>query len=195
MEKDNKQADSLSPEVQDVMRSLVSAIRSVKLYPPNNPVYSQSVTKAFKELDKFLTTASDFSISVQKTYFSFRRNPVGKDGELNKAIAQDLFAKGVREMIFVPGIKESELLELCQALALSSEGLALKSGISSILWEKGAEHIKIIEAGLDEVITSQEQSDRADKTAAPLSGVNDEASKAEKKKIFSPPGKLHSRRK
>jgi len=185
MQKDDKQADSLSPEVQDVMRSLLSAIRSVKLYPPNNPVYSQSVAKAFKELDKYLTTAPDFSISVHKTYFAFRRNAVGKDGELNKAIAQDLFAKGVREMIFIPGMKESELLELCRVLALSSEGMALKSGISSILWEKGAEHIKVTEAGLDEVLTSQEERDQAGKAAAEPLGGNDDASKEGKKKVFS----------
>lgn len=185
MEKDNKQADALPPEVQEVMRSLVSAIRSVKLYPPNNPVYSQSVTKAFKELDKYLSAASDFSISINKTYFAFRRYPVGKDGELNKAIAQDLFAKGVREIIFIPGMAEPELLALCQALALSSEGMAVKSGISSILWEKGAEHIKVTEAGLDEVITSQEEKDRLNK-AVPGQVVGiDSASQAEKKKVFS----------
>ena len=185
MQKDAKQTDLLSPAVQGIMRSLVSAFRSVKIYPPNNPIYSQSVSKAFKELDAFLTTAPDFSVSVQKTCFSYRRYPVGKDGELNKALAQDLFTKGIREMIFIPGLKEEELLQLCQALALSAEGLAMKNGISSILWEKGAEHIKITEGGLDEVITTESEKGPEDQAIAePAGGIRDAAAMEKKKVVF-----------
>jgi len=153
MQKEAKTHESLPPEVQDVMRSLVLAIRTVKLYPPNNPTYSQSVNKSYRALNHFLKTTSEYHIGVQKTYFTYGLAPVEKDTQVNKPIVQDLFAKGIREMVISEGITEGELLIFLQALSLSAEELGMKSGISSILWEADAAHIKVTEAGLGEVIT------------------------------------------
>jgi hypothetical protein len=166
MQEEAKHIESLSPEVQDVMRNLISAIRAVKLYPPNNPVYSQSVKKSYESLDHFLETTPEYHVGVQKTFFSYLHTPVGKDTQLNRAIAQDLFAKGIREIVFSDGVTEDELLEFYRALALSTEEMAMKSGIASILWEKSASHIRITEAGLDEIITAKAAGGREDKSHA-----------------------------
>jgi HEAT repeat protein len=156
--KEPADSDALSPEIQDIMRNLVSAIRTVKLYPPNNPVYFQSVKKSYETLSKFLESSPEYHAGVQKTWFTYQNTPIGKEAQLNRAIAQDLFAKGIREIVFSAGVTEAEFLDLCRSLALSAEELAMKSGISSLLWEKGAEHIKVTEAGLDEVIATRTDS-------------------------------------
>ncbi len=157
MPEDPKQSDSLSPEIQDVMRSLITAIRAVKLYPPNNPIYSQTVKKAHEALARFLETSPEYRIGVLKTSFTYDQIQIGKgkDMQLNRAIAQDLFTKGIRGVTFSGGVTAKEMLDLFQALALSAEEMAMKSGISSILWEKGVSSIKVVEAGLDEVITAK----------------------------------------
>ncbi len=157
MPEEIKQSESLSSEIQEIMRTLVTAMRAVKLYPPNNPIYAQSVKKSHEVLTQFLASSPDYVVGVQKTFFSYRQTPVGKEGQLNRAIAQDLFAKGVREVVFRTGLKEEELMNLCKGLALSTEDLAMRNGITSILWEKGTEHIKVTEAGLDEVLATKEK--------------------------------------
>jgi len=186
MQKDIDQQAIITPEILDVMRALVSAIRTVKIYPPNNPIYFQSIKKSFELLEHFLTTAPEYPVGVQKTNFTYRRVPVGKEAQLNKAIAQDLFAKGIREMVISAGVTEAELLELCQALALSTEDLAMKNGITSILWEKGAEHIKVTEAGLDEIITTKMSKGLMDKTSTGTTATMEATapSAAKKEKVF-----------
>jgi hypothetical protein len=179
MQEEAKTSETLSSEAQEVMRSLVSAIRAVKLYPSNNPVYSQSVKKSHEALDRFLRNTPQYQVGVQKTNFTNVHTPVGKDTQVNKPIAQDLFAKGIREVVFSAGVTEEELLYLFQALSLSAEEQAMKSGISSILWEKNATHIKVIEAGLDEVITTETDGDREAKTGAPASGPGPSTAKKE----------------
>ncbi len=153
MSEEIKQSEALSPEVQDVMRNLITAMRAVKLYPPNNPIYSQSVKKAHEALARFLETNPEYNIGILKTFFTYMQTPIGKETQLNRAIAQDLFAKGIRDITFCAGVTAKEMLDLFQAFALSMEEMAIKSGISSILWEKGVSNIKVTEAGLDEVIT------------------------------------------
>jgi hypothetical protein len=165
MAEDIKQSDTLSPEVLEVMRSLITAMRAVKLYPPNNPIYSQTVKKAYEVLARFLETAPEYDVGVLKTSFAYMQTPIAKDAQLNKAIAQDLFTKGIRHITFTAGVTEKEMLDLLQAISLSVEEMAMKSGISSILWEKDVTNIKVIEAGLDEVITTNVASAMADDPA------------------------------
>ncbi len=155
MQKDAKSDETLSSEIQDVMKFLVSAMRIIRIYPPNNPLYGQSIKKSYDVLSRYLETSPEYRVGVQKTYFTYGETPVGKDAQMNKSIAQDLFAKGIREIVFSTELAEEELVTLCKGLALSSEELAMKSGISTILWEKGATHVKVTEAGLDEVITTK----------------------------------------
>lgn len=179
MQEDEKQTEVLSPEVQDVMRNFVSAVRAVKLYPPNNPVYSQAIKKAYESFARFLETAPRYTLGVQKTYFLYEQVPVGKDTQLNRTIAQDLFGKGMREFVFQQGLTEEELTGFCAALALSAEEQALKSGIVSILWESGSTHIKVTEAALEEVITASSEPYRegADDTVSAAKLSPEEAKK------------------
>ncbi len=154
MPEEIKEPAPVSAEIQEVVRNLVSAIRAVKLYPPNNPIYAQSVHKAFESLEGCLQTTPNFAIGVQKTYFLFEDSPIGKETQINRAIAQDIFAKGVREFVFLEGLSEDELLACFQSLALTPEETAMRGGIVSILWERGVTHIKVTEAILEEVISA-----------------------------------------
>src|SRR3990172_1417412 len=163
MQNEAKQEEPLSPEIQDAMRALIAAIRVVKIYPPNNPIYFQTIKKSHESLSLALNSSPEYRVGVQKTFFTYLHTPMGKDAQLNKTIAQDLFVKGIREVVFTSEVSEAELLVLFRALALSSEEMAIKSGISSILWENGATHIKVTESGLDDVITTQTERNREDK--------------------------------
>src|SRR5574337_1984117 len=177
MQKDARQEVPLSAEIQDAVKNLATAIRVVKLYPPNNPVYFQSVKKSHESLVNFFRTSPDFRLGVQKTCFTYRDTPFNKDSQVNKAIIQDLFAKGVREIVFNAEVSEDELLELYRGLAFSTEELMMKNGISTVLWEKGATHITVIEAGLDDVVPGAEEQDgreaageKSSKKAPPVTG-------------------------
>jgi hypothetical protein len=160
MAEETKQSSTLSPEVNDVMRTLVTAIRIVKLYPPNNPVYSQSVKDSYDALSLLLENTPECYVGVQKAFFTYLQTPVGKDTEANRAIAFDLFNKGIRNITFCKGVNAKEMLDLFQALALQAKDIGVQNGIASILWEKGASHINVTEAGLDEIITSDTKIDK-----------------------------------
>ena len=149
MLEETRQSNILPPEVNDVMRTLVTGIRIVKLYPPNNPVYSQSVKDAHDALSLFLENTPECYVGVQKAYFTYQQTPIGKDTEANRAIAHDLFAKGIRSMAFGKGVTAKEMLDLFQALALQAKDIGMQNGVASILWEKGASNITVTEAGLD----------------------------------------------
>lgn len=185
MQKDAQQEQQLSGEIQEAMKFLISAFRIVKLYPPNNPVYSQSLAKAFETLSHLLETTSELRLGVQKTHFTVGQSAVGKETQVNKSLAQDLFSKSIREIVFSLEITETELQQFCHTLALSQEELSMKNGISTLLWEQGVTHIKVTEAGLDEVITAKTEGG----WDAPEAGAADETKTAKTRSGASFTGK------
>lgn len=152
MQEEQKQPEQLSPEIIDVMRNFVAAIRAVKLYPSNNPVYTQALTKSFESFDRYFHSSPRYSVTIQKTHLEFQRVPVGREAQLNRTIAQDLYAKGLRELIFLEGLEEQELLGFYIILAMPQEELAHHNGIVGALWERGAVHVKVVEAALADVV-------------------------------------------
>jgi HEAT repeat protein len=157
MPEETKQSDIIiPPEIYEVVRALVTAIRIVKLYPPNNPVYSRTLKDSHDALSRFFEKTPECYFGVEKSFLTYMNTQIGKDTEANKAIIQDMFTKGIREINFSKGLTEKELLSLFQSLALSKEDIAMKSGISTILWEKGVSKIKITEAELDGIIKAKD---------------------------------------
>jgi len=136
MQKDVKKEELLSPEIQEIIKHIITAIRSVRLYPSNNPIYVNSVKKSFELLNGYLQKMPYYQIRVQKNYFSVENIPFGKESDINKPIANDLYNKEVREVLFSAGLGEAELLDFYQLLALSAEEIKVKGGIFFIILEK-----------------------------------------------------------
>ncbi len=144
--------ESVSSDVQEILRDILSAVRAVKLYPPNNPVYSQAITKSFKNLDRYLQGAAELRIGVQKTTFLYGQAPLSKDGHLHAGAAGDLFARGIREMAFTRGVTLAELRDFYALISLSPEEYRRQGNMETLLWNKGVSHILIKEAALEEVL-------------------------------------------
>ncbi|HDQ03048.1 MAG TPA: HEAT repeat domain-containing protein [Deltaproteobacteria bacterium] len=153
MQKETIREDILS-EAQEALRYIIAAVRAVRMYPPNNPVYSNSIKKSFETLQAYFNKSDKYQISVQKNSFSLNNAPHGKETEQNKPIAHDLFTKEIREIFILSDLTEQELTHFYQALALPMEKYKLQGGLSSILWEKDVSNIKVTEAGIEEIITT-----------------------------------------
>ncbi len=152
MQNSEQRSEVISEEIQDAIRSMASAIRAVKLYPSNNPVYSQTVSKSFHSLDKFLKTSPELCISLQKSGFLHNNIPVEKDAHLHRTIADGLFHKGLREITFMQGLSETELKNFFNVVSLSQDEINMGGGIGSLLWEKGVTRVKVKDASLEQVI-------------------------------------------
>lgn len=147
---DREHTDETVPaEVQEIVRDILSAVRAVKLYPSNNPVYSQAVAKSYKNLERFLQGARELRIGVQKAAFIYGHAPLNKDSRLSAATAGDLFSRGIREMAFIRGVAVDELLAFYTIIALPMEECRQRGGVKTLLWDRGASHIVIKEADLE----------------------------------------------
>jgi HEAT repeat protein len=141
--------------VQELIRGIVSAIRAVRLYPPNNPVYAQTIAKSYKLIEDYLRTSPEFRVTVHKTGLLYNQILVDRDAQLSKSISDDLYAKGAREITITRGLSEQELRDGYSVLALSQDEVKQKGSTASLLWERGVAHVKVKEASLDEIVRGE----------------------------------------
>lgn len=141
-------------EVLETVREILSAIRAVRLYPPNNPLYIQTISRSYKAIEKYLAGNQHLNIAIQKTGFFYEDTPLERGHTYSRSIAHDIFMKGIRQVSFLPGLTESELRDFYTIISMPAEELRLKGSAASILWEKGVVHIKLREAELDSVVIS-----------------------------------------
>lgn len=143
----------ISPEVHEAVRSIVGAIRAVRIYPPGNPIHSQAITRMLAALETCLAAERVLRIGVHTAGFSYLSVPLDREAQVFRGIAVDLFEKGVREIAFSQGVERRELADLLTVISIPKEDLKQETeSMETILWEKGLSRITVTFAGLDEVI-------------------------------------------
>ncbi len=154
MQKRDSTGEAVSPAVQELVRSMFSAIRAVRLYPSNNPLYRQTIRKSYTHLEAFLRDEAALNLEVHRSDLLYKNISLGKTIQAYAGIVSDLFSRGVREISLMAGVTEKELHDLFDILTLSQEDLQLRGSTESLLWERGVSHIEVKDASLDAVVTT-----------------------------------------
>ena len=152
MSQGSEHTEAIPPEMQEVIRAVVAAIRAVRLYPSKNPVSVQSVGKSYEVVNHYLAMNRECRFGVQKTDMTYQQSALGGDTHLHRGIASDLYAKGVREIIFTPGLTETELLDFYTVISSPLDIIHGTAGLESLLWEKDLRHVVVKMASLGEVV-------------------------------------------
>ena len=154
------QATAIVPQaVQELLRSILTAIRAVKLYPQKNPLYLQTIHKSHRLLEEVLKHEMEFRLSVTKSGLFYKDVSMEKEAHAFKSIVSDLYSRGIREITFTYGLSETELREFYTIITLPPEELKLQGSTESILWERGVSHVRITDASLDAVVKKTGQED------------------------------------
>lgn len=136
----------------ETIRDIFAAVRAVRLYPANNPLYSRSISRSYKAVTDFLGTYPELVLIFQKTGLFFEDQPLEKEPDFLRGLASDIYSRGIRQISFLPGITEAELRAFYAILSMPLDDLRLKGSIAALLWEMGVEHIRVQEAELDSVV-------------------------------------------
>ncbi len=150
MPEEKQPTDAAPPELIEIARDILAALRAVKLYPENNPVHSQTIARTFKVLHQHLDREPEYHLGLQKAGLYSRAGRITLGPHLTKGVAADLFGKGVRDIVFSRGLAEPELRDFLAISAMQPDELKERGGFAPILWEKGVVHVRVREAALDE---------------------------------------------
>ncbi len=137
---DQKEFDSARILVQ----VLVKTLKSLLLYPKNNPIPKEFKRKLHQSFCDFLDSNDELRLEVRHSQMLCQGKMVYEDNDREEGMAYALYKDGVRELIFVKGVDQEELSQFLETIELSLKSPDLEDDLVTLLWEKDFDHIKYL---------------------------------------------------
>lgn len=135
--------------LETVVRTLATAGKSLRLYPPTSPIPRQSVEAVQAALvELFRDGQPVLSLTVGRDSFSIGGEPVCQKVLGVDDLVEALRGHGVAELDIMPGCTGDELLSFLHTIARDPHEIRAEGGIASALVAAGAECIRVTDVQL-----------------------------------------------
>lgn len=132
--------------VETVVRSLTTAAKTLRLYPPSSPIPMQAMEAAREALAGVLLTEPTLPLVVARSGFTFHGTPLNVAGAAD--LANVLTAHGVAEVDFLPGCDTPELVAFLGVILRDAPEVLAEGGASAALAIAGVANIIVSEVVL-----------------------------------------------
>jgi hypothetical protein len=129
--------------VEEMLKTLVKALRAFQMYLPNNPIYQkaqQNITESFRPIWEVL---DELELAIVETDFHWEDQVVYHQPNKNESLAWTLYKDGMRVLTLKSGAERRELVKLLEvvhkARMLPAEA---DDDLNTLLWEQQFEYIQ-----------------------------------------------------
>jgi len=133
-------------EAKEILQTLIKAKKTLRMYPPNNPIYAKTVEDAYARFKSFFDYKDTFVINITHNSISYDSKQIYYNPEKEDNLALFFFKDGLREITFKGGLLQEELEEFLKVIAMDfdREAEAVDDDIVTLLWEKDFQNIQYI---------------------------------------------------
>jgi hypothetical protein len=122
--------------VEELMRVLVKAIRAQQLYAANNPMHRQALDSLRTAFANVWTETPELALKVSETELQWSGVSVVADPvKSGDSLSWLLYKEGLRELRFVKGVEESEIVRLLDILGRARKATIDDDDLVTMLWE------------------------------------------------------------
>lgn len=132
--------------VENVVRALATAAKTLRLYPPSSPIPRQSAEAAVQSLAEALATADVVPLAVAREGFSCAGTPITSPGAND--LADMLTSHSVAEVVFMPGVTAEDLVGFMSAVLRDADEVRVSGGIGAVLAGSGIESVRVSDVSL-----------------------------------------------
>ena len=127
--------------VKRLLQLLNNTLKSLLIYPKNNPLPKEFKKKLYLSLSEFLDTYDEIKLEVELSSISFEGNTIYEDSEREEGIAYVLYKDGIRVLSFLKGLDQSESDDFIEVMETGLGSRELEEDLVTMLWEKDFNHI------------------------------------------------------
>ena len=130
--------------VKRLVQLLSNALKSLLIYPSNNPIPKEFKRKLYLGLTEFLSSYDELKLEIEPSQILFQGKTVYEDGEREEGVAYVLHKDGIREFAFLKGLDQQEIEDLVEVMEACLKSTDLEEDLVTMLWEKDFNHIKYL---------------------------------------------------
>ncbi|MBI4823194.1 MAG: HEAT repeat domain-containing protein [Nitrospirae bacterium] len=142
-------------QAKEVIQAFLKAKKNLRMYPPNNPIYSKTAEDTYKKLEEFLDIQNELNVRIKQNELFLGTDVIYHAEGKSDNLALFFFKDGLRDITFKRGISAEELQSFLEAIAFDFEREDVQDDIVTLLWEKDFQNIKYVVD--DAVLTEDEQ--------------------------------------
>jgi len=131
-------------EAKDILQALIKAKKTLRMYPPNNPIYAKTLEDAYARFNSFFDYKDTFVINITHNSISHDSKQIYYNPEKEDNLALFFFKDGLREITFKRGLLQEELEEFLKVIAQDFDREAVDDDIVTLLWERDFQNIQYI---------------------------------------------------
>ncbi|NPV59065.1 MAG: HEAT repeat domain-containing protein [Actinobacteria bacterium] len=138
----------LAAQSMSILGSLHAAMVNFHLYPPTSEIVQESVARALDDLKGALSAWGGITFCELEGKLLINENPLDERDQSRPntvAFLKDLALWEARSITFEQGLEEEELRRFLEVFSSKRADRTLEGSLSSMLDERGIEHIKVDE--------------------------------------------------
>ncbi|QWV98369.1 HEAT repeat domain-containing protein [Geomonas nitrogeniifigens] len=148
-------SEDLGAACQKALAETSKALKAFSFYPDNHPLRSQILTSAYEALAN-LVRRGPVTLIVQRGGFAIAgRKDAIENNPMTKALAQELFARELQRLTFLPELSPADLSALLSALAVSPQKIAEDGGVAGMLSRNGISAVIVNQIDVSAVYTKK----------------------------------------
>jgi len=142
-----EQASGVTDEIRlatQVVEAFVKVVKGFRYYPADYPLHKEYQRELFDRLWSYLGQSYSLVLQVTELTFSIDGHVAHTASELKSSVPFLLYRDGIRELLFVEGVEEWEILSLIEILTHCDKADHLEDDLVTLLWEKELVHIEYL---------------------------------------------------
>ncbi len=143
-----------SKKAKDIVQSILKAKKILRMYPRNNPVYSNTLEDCYDKFREFFFSGDEFTLKIRQNEILFDVETVYSSQEKDDNLALFFFKDGLREISFSKGLSLDELEDFLKIVSLDFNREAFDDDIVTLFWEKDFQNIRYV---VDEAVLVDEE--------------------------------------
>jgi HEAT repeat protein len=129
--------DLPAQQVEELVRTLVKAVRAFQMYLPNNPVYQRSFDQLRAAFNPIWSNVPELQLKVVETDLTWHDHVVYHQAAKSESFAWMLYKDGLRLLTLKPGVEDDEMAVFLQTV-VRAKLLSADAGddLLTLLWER-----------------------------------------------------------
>lgn len=146
-------SDDLGLACQKALAETSKALKAFSFYPDNHPLRKQILDSAYQTVTN-ITRGGSVSLIVQRGGFAIAgRQDAIENNPMTKALAQELFARELQRLTFLPEISLADFSGLLTILAVAPQKIAEEGGVAELLARAGIATVRVNQIDVTAVYT------------------------------------------
>lgn len=124
-------------QVEELLRTMVKALRAIQIYLPNNPIYQRAVEAVRASFAPIWEVLTELSFVITESEFTWDDQVVYRQASRSDSLAWTLFKDGLRLLTLRPGVERDEIVRFLEVInkvrSLPSDA---EDDLLTLLWEQ-----------------------------------------------------------